>query len=336
MFIGVDGGGSKTALVLVDRQGAVRATHATSGSYYLTVGIEGLGALISSSVEALLAKASVSARDVEFAFFGLPAYGEDRSAAAAMDQLPARCLRADSWLCGNDMICGWAGSLVCKDGINVVAGTGSICYGERNGISARCGGWGELFSDEGSAHWIACRGLDLFARMSDGRAPRGPLYDLLRQRLALTDDLDLCAHVYVTLGSDRARVAQLCPLVFEAAASGDERAASILKQAADELALLVDTTRTRLGFAAGETVSVSYSGGVFDGAKSRQPEKAPLVPEGASFLPDFVASLLARGGYRLCEPAFPPVIGAALYAAKRFGQPLSEHAVARLRTEAFK
>ena len=165
--------------------------------------------------------------------------------------------------------------------------------------------------------------------MSDGRAPRGPLNDVMRERLALTDDLDLCAHVYVTLGGDRARIAQLCPLVFEAAASGDERAAAILMQAACELAFLVDATRRRLGFARDETVDVSCSGGVFDGAKSLQSAKVAVLPH-------FAASLRARGEYRLCEPAFSPVIGAALYAAKRCGQPLSEQALARLRTEALK
>jgi hypothetical protein len=66
---------------------------------------------------------------------------------------------------------------------------------------------------------------------------------------------------------------------------------------------------------------------VFDGAKSLQPATVALLPH-------FAASLRARGEYRLCEPAFPPVIGAALYAAKCFGQPLSEQALARLRTEA--
>lgn len=321
MFIGVDGGGSKTALILVDRQGAVRATHAASSAYYLSVGLDALGTLLSTSVQALLAKANASAREVDFAFFGLPAYGEDPVAAAAMDQLPAQYLRAGSWLCGNDMICGWAGSLACRDGINVVAGTGSICYGERDGKSARCGGWGELFGDEGSAYWIACRGLDLFARMSDGREPRGALYDLMRQHLALTDDLALCAHVYVTLAGDRARIAQLCPLVFEAAAEGDARSAAILKQAADQLALLVDTTRHRLGFEAEDIVNVSYSGGVF---------------EGMGLLEMFAASLRARGEYRLCEPEFSPVIGAVLYAARLHGQPFSDAGLARLRTEMLK
>jgi N-acetylglucosamine kinase-like BadF-type ATPase len=316
VFIGVDGGGSKTALILVDSAGAVRATLVAGGSYYPTLGMDALGALIATSVESLLRKAQVHARDVEHAFFGLPAYGEDRVATAQMDRLPAQCLRPGSYTCGNDMICGWAGSLVCGDGINVVAGTGSICYGERHGTSARCGGWGELFSDEGSAYWIACRGLDLFARMSDGRVTPGPLYRLMRQRLSISDDLELCGHVYVTLGGDRARIAQLCPLVVEAAASGDYRAVAILKQTADELALMVDTTRQRLGFGADESVNVSYSGGVF---------------ESTGVLKHFTAALNSRGKYRLCEPAFPPVMGAAIYAAELRGQPFSDAALERLR-----
>jgi N-acetylglucosamine kinase-like BadF-type ATPase len=320
LFIGVDGGGSKTAFVLLDRQGVIRASHVTSGSYYLSIGLDALGQLISTSIEALLTKGGATARDIEFAFFGLPAYGEDRAATAEMDRLPARVLRAGSYACGNDMVCGWAGSLACRDGINVVAGTGSICYGERNGVGARAGGWGELFSDEGSGYWIACRGLDLFARMSDGRAARGPLHDLIRERFRLGDDLDVCAHVYVTLSGDRAQIAQLCPLVFDAAMSGDAGAQAILEQAARELALMVDSVRTRLGFAPEETVDVSYSGGVFRGA-------------GAHVLKCFAGALETRGAYRLCEPLFPPVIGAALYAAKRYGHALSDAALARLRTD---
>ena len=316
MFIGVDGGGSKTALILIDREGAVRAMHVTVGSYYLTLGMEALGDMLSTAVSALLKKAQVSADAIEYGYLGLPAYGEDRVATAQMDSVPLRILEQGSFVCGNDMICGWAGSLACRDGINVIAGTGSICYGERLRVTARCGGWGELFSDEGSAYWIACRGLDLFSRMSDGRIPRGPFYDLIRQRLNITDDLELCRHVYVTLAGDRAGIAQLCPLVVEAAAASDHAAIAILEHAAEELALLVDTTRTQLGFSADERVDVSYSGGVF---------------ESVAVLKHFTAVLALRGVYRVCEPAFPPVIGAALYAAKRSGLPLSEAALERLR-----
>lgn len=321
MYLGVDGGGTKTALALVDRDGNVRATHVAPGSYCPTLDPKELGTLLAEAVNATLGKAGASVSQVEFAFFGLPGYGEDSTVHDALDQLPAQCLPAGSFLCGNDMVCGWAGSLACNDGINVVAGTGSICYGERRGVVARCGGWGEVFSDEGSAYWIAAHGLNLFSRMSDGRAAVGPLYDLVKRQLQITQDLDLCGYIYTRLVGNRARIAQLCGLVFEAAAGGDAQAALVITQAADELALMVDTICRQLGFTAQERVPVSYSGGVFNNT-------------GRLLLDRFSLSLQSRrSGYQITEPAFPPAIGAALYAAKRHGQPLSDVALSRLRAQ---
>ena len=85
------------------------------------------------------------------------------------------------------MVCGWAGSLGAEDGINIVAGTGSIGYGQRGSVSARAGGWGEAFSDEGSAYWIAMQGLNAYSRMSDGRLPKGPLHTLINEALNLSE-----------------------------------------------------------------------------------------------------------------------------------------------------
>ncbi|MGO9037804.1 MAG: N-acetylglucosamine kinase [Steroidobacteraceae bacterium] len=321
MYLGVDGGGTKTALVIIDRDGAIRAMHRAAGSYYLAIGLDALGTLLADGVNAVLAKAGVRAEDLDFAFFGLPAYGEDSALTGALSRLPRKCLPADAYLCGNDMICGWAGSLLCRDGISVVAGTGSICYGERSGAAARSGGWGELFSDEGSAYWIACRGLNLFARMSDGRTAQGPLYAVIKRHLNITEDLDLCAHVYSRLGGDRARIAQMSNWVTQAAREGDGQAMAIVRDAALELALMVDATRRQLGFGASDPVAVSYSGGVFDNV-------------GETLLEPFTASLQAHHpGYRVCEPVLPPAIGAALYAAKRHGRPLSDAAIERLRVE---
>jgi N-acetylglucosamine kinase-like BadF-type ATPase len=321
LYLGVDGGGTKTALVLVDSEGIIRATHLAPGSYYLTIGLDALGRLLVDGVNAVLAKAAVRIDELDFAFFGIPAYGEDTLLVGPLSELPQRCLAAGQYLCGNDMICGWAGSLLCRDGISIVAGTGSICYGERNGAIARCGGWGELFSDEGSAYWIACRGLNLFSRMSDGRAAKGPLYEIVRERLKISEDLDLCAHVFTQLEGDRARIAQLSKWVTQAAAAGDGQAMSIVRQAAEELALMVDATRRQLAFSDAEPVPVSYSGGVFDNV-------------GTLMLEHFSAALQAfRPGYRVSEPVLPPGIGAALYAAKRHGNPLSNSAIERLREQ---
>jgi N-acetylglucosamine kinase-like BadF-type ATPase len=320
LYLGVDGGGTKTALVLIDSEGTIRATHLAPGSYYLTIGLDTLGRLLVDAIDAVAAKAAVRVEDLDFAFFGIPAYGEDTVLTGPLSELPRRRLPAGRYLCGNDMICGWAGSLLCRDGISIVAGTGSICYGERNGAVARCGGWGELFSDEGSAYWIACRGLNLFSRMSDGRAEKGPLYEIVRERLKITEDLDLCAHVFSRLEGDRAQIAQLSKWVTQAATAGDAAAMNIVREAAEELALMVDATRRKLDFGTTESVPVSYSGGVFDNV--------------GALLLHFTAALQAfRPGYRVSEPELPPGIGAALYAAKRHGNPLSNAAIERLRAQ---
>ena len=319
MYLGVDGGGTKTALALVDAEGNIRGEHSAPGAYYFASGLEATGRVLADAVAALLESTGVKASSIEFAYFGLPGYGEDSTVAHALERLPAAALHGTPYRCGNDMVCGWAGSLRCRDGISVVAGTGSICYGERAGNSARCGGWGEVFSDEGSAYWIACRGLNLFSRMSDGRAPRSLFHELLRTRLELAGDLDLCGHIYTRLASDRARIAQLARVVQEAALAGDAPAMGVYAEAATELAGLVEATRRQLGFRADEAVPVSYSGGVFDHA-------------GALLLRPFATALRAHHmHYQLETPALPPVLGAALYAARCAGRPLAESAIARLR-----
>jgi len=317
MFLGVDGGGTKTAFALIDSAGRVLARHQDSSAYYIEVGMAGVAAMLARGCEAVFAAAGVTAADVSFAFFGLPAHGEDRSVLPQLDALPRAVLGHDRYLCGNDMVCSWAGSLACADGISVIAGTGSMAYGEVAGRRARAGGWGELFSDEGSAHWIARAGLGLFSRMSDGRAPRGPLYQLVRDRLALQQDLDLCQVVYGELKGERSRIAALSRLVSEAAALGDQQAQAIIAAAAAELAALVDAVRSALGIEAGQDVAVSCTGGLF-GA------------DGPLHTP-FAQALAARGAaYRLAPPRLAPVIGAALYAARSAGTPLAAAALERL------
>ena len=318
LFLGVDGGGTKTAFALIDAQGQVLARHEESSAYYLEVGMDGAAAVLAHGCAALFAAGGVTAGDIAFGFFGLPAYGEDRAVQPQLDALPLAVLGHRRYLCGNDMVCSWAGSLACADGISVIAGTGSMAYGEVKGQRARAGGWGELFSDEGSAYWIARAGLALFSRMSDGRAPRGPLHALMRARLALRDDLDLCQVVYGDLKGERSKVAALSRLVSEAAAQGDAQAAAIIESAAVEVVALVDAVRGQLGVDPGTQVAVSYSGGLFGDA-------GPLLAPFARAL-----SASGAGSYRLQAPRLAPVLGAALYAALRAGTPLDAAALEQL------
>lgn len=321
VFLGIDSGGTKTALVLMTSEGHVAARTQAPSCYYL--GSPEGPALVERVLRDAVAEICRSARtdpgEIEFAFVALPAYGEVSRDVPALDAAPRAALGHDRYACGNDMVAGWAGSLGGADGINVVSGTGSICYGERGGRRVRVGGWGELFGDEGSGHWIAVRGLGVFSQMSDGRLPAGPLATLVRERLSLESDLDA---IDVTIGQwhgDRRRVAALSRVVGDAAAQGDREAARILREAASELAALVHAARRHLEFADDEPVPVSCSGGVLT---------SQVVQE------EFVRQLRGSAArYDVREPLHPPDVGAALYAARLAGTPLAPPALDRLRAE---
>lgn len=307
LFLGVDGGGTKTAFALLSGNGELVATALAPSSYYLGQSID----LVEQVLRQGIASVCADPGTITYAFFGLPGYGEVSADLETLNAIPGRVLDHDRYHCANDTVAGWAGSLGAIDGVNVVAGTGSITYGEHNGHGLRVGGWGELFDDEGSAYWIAIHGLSAFARMSDGRLPKGPLHQRMTAHLALNADLDLVDVVLNRWQGDRARIAALAPVVTAAAADGDKACAAILHEAGKALADLVKATITQLDYAPAEVVPVSWSGGVFDSTEVRTSFRAHLTDAPVD----------------LREPLVSPVIGAALYAARLAGRPLSQEAV---------
>lgn len=313
LYLGIDGGGTKTAFVVIDGDGRRLARHEEPTSYYLEIGFDALRALLHRGVQAALQQCGTAASDVAYAFAGLPAHGEDSALLTAFDALLADLLPRSR--VGNDMVCSWAGSLAGADGISLVAGTGSIAYGEWQGRGARCGGWGEIFSDEGSAHWLARETLALFSRMVDGRAEPGPLVDLVRQHFGLTVDLDLCGAI--NGHAARSELAQVARLTTAAAQAGDTQARGLLARAGDELAQLAAGIARTLALPAGTPVPVSYTGGVF--------------AAGDLVLGPLQAALARRlPGATLTRPRFGPELGAALYATRLAGRPLSDEALTRL------
>jgi len=309
MFLGVDGGGTKTSYAVMDADGLVRARHVGPSVSHLAQGFARATDLLLDGIGATLRVGVLAPDDLTYAFLGLPSYGEDSATTAQMDLMPSRLLDAARYRCGNDMLCSWAGSLACADGISVIAGTGSMAYGEYFGRTARAGGWGELIGDEGSAYWIAREGMNLFSRMSDGRTPRGPLYDLVRTRFNLAVDLDLCAHVYGEGAGARSAFAGFAPVVHDAAQAGDTAAAEIFHRGAYELVQCVRAVRRSLQVPDDVVLPVSNTGGVFQ--------------NGGLMLDAFRAALsTARPPFVYREPQYQPDIGAALYAAYLVGRRL--------------
>ena len=314
MFLGVDGGGTKTAFVLADEHGRVLATHEEGSLYHPEVGLDGVRATLQRGAERVARAAGVPVDALAGAWVGLPAFGEDSRVQAHLEAVPAQALPGVAVACGNDLECSHAGALGGADGISLVAGTGSMTWGTWQGRSVRCGGWGEIFGDEGSAYWIAREGLALFSRMSDGRAEPGPLLAVLRAASGIVSDLDLSGRV-INDGA-RSAVASYAVAVHEAALAGDVAARDIFLRAAAELASLVHATRRTLGVPADVAIVASTSGSV--------------LREDGFVLPELRRLLAAGGSVELRAPVMAPVMGAVTLAARTAGRALPAAAVQAL------
>lgn len=284
-YVGVDGGGTKTAAAVSTAEGAVAAVHRGPGCSCQAIGVELAAERIAAEVEACLEQVGATLADCAGCCLGVPCFGEspdDDSAMAAA--LRARLAPAPIHVV-NDVEVGWAGALACRPGIHVVAGTGSIAYGKNGeGRAARCGGWNEFFGDEGSCYWIGREAMSLFTKQADGRVPRGPLYRLVREALDLSADMGFIDRVVRELAPHRDKVAAFQKLACRAALEGDGSACALYGRAARELALMVGALCRELDLP--ENTAVTCSGGLFQtGRLILEPFAQEIAPYGCTLRP---------------------------------------------------
>lgn len=124
----------------------------------------------------------------------------------------------------------------------LVAGTGSIAVGKTaDGRIVRCGGWGHILSDEGSAMDMGKRVLRAVGDHMDGRKHCPILHRLFEQQSKITSLAQL--DIYVTESiMDKPRIAGFAPLAQQAAREGEKAAQEILEECADALFGLVRDT----------------------------------------------------------------------------------------------
>lgn len=301
-YLGVDGGGTKTSFLLIDETGKLLATTTTGTCHIHQVGFDGFENVLRCGIEDVCHMANITLPDITFSFLGVPAYGENQKELLKMEQHVQNIFPSNNFKCGNDVEAGWAGSLACNPGINLILGTGAIALGvDKENNCSRSSGWGHICGDEGSAHWIAKKGIEIFSKEADGRLDKTPLYDVFKNRFNLTSDFDLIYLILDNFKQDRGKVASLATLVYEAATKNDPHAIEIFRQAAYECFLMVKSVFNQLSF--NETVTISYSGSVFNSGE------LILAP-----LKDYLSS--ANIDFKLIPPVLNPVEGSALYALK--------------------
>ncbi len=260
LYLGVDGGQSSTTALIGDESGRVLGrgcggpcNHAGSAE-----GREKFRRAMGDCLGGACAQAGIDPAEVRFAAacLGLSGGPEDRQA------ILGEILRAEKLILTIDAVVALSGATAGEPGIITIAGTGSIAFGRnRAGKTARAGGWGYIFGDEGGGYDLTRRALRAALRFEEGWGPPTSLHHLLVERTASANANALMHRIYNgEIG--RPEVAALAVLVDEAAASGDAVAREILLGAAQALATLTAAVRAQL-FSQRERAKVAYIGGVF-------------------------------------------------------------------------
>lgn len=313
-YIGIDGGGSKTAFLCLSKDGKVVGSALQKSTYCAQDGIDTVCQRLMLGISQCLPEKT---DDVAICF-GMPAYGENAELDAKAVAYIRQALSPMQVRFENDVMVAWAGALGMKPGVVLVSGTGSIGYGrDAEGKEARCGGWSEFFSDEGSGYWLGRKVLCGFSKQSDGRLPRGPLYHLVRERFSLREDFDIIAQVNKLYQSSRSQTAALQPILLEAARAGDGYARSCYEQACDELLDIIIGVIHRLNFSDEKPLCVACSGGI---TKIEDLIMRPLENKLSTRFPQY--------HIQLQNSECSPCMGAILLAAERF-EPRARNTILR-------
>jgi len=229
--IGIDAGGTKTLGVLVDAGGRELARACMPGANPWSAGRGAARQALASVVEPLLEGSSVRA-----VCLGSAGISRDGGHAAAEDDLRALLPAGVAVAACIDAVAalGVIGGL--RPAMVVIAGTGSMVYGERSdGSPARLGGHGALIGDPGSGAALGLAALRHTARALDRDAPRGAMSDALAVRLGLRRSNEILEKIGWP-AFDVALVASLAPLVAQAAHIGDDAADRIIASEGEDLA----------------------------------------------------------------------------------------------------
>ncbi|MDX7950802.1 BadF/BadG/BcrA/BcrD ATPase family protein [Lichenihabitans sp. Uapishka_5] len=289
LILGLDGGGTKTLIAVADRDGAILylRRHPSLDPFTHPDWADRLRAMLAglSPWYARLAEAVLA----------LPCHGEvadlsERQRAVASELIACRHEVV------NDVEAAFDGALAGAPGVLLLAGTGSMAWSGNGSRTMRCGGWGDVFGDEGSAYWIGREALAEVSRALDGRSSNMAFAHAVLAGLGL-DAGDLLGWCY-DLPARRASIAALASSLDAQAEAGEPSALAILRRAGDALAAHAEACARQLDLR--PPLAWSHAGGVFHSRTVMRRVTGQL-------------------GSEPLAPRLPPVGGALLRAAQRAG-----------------
>jgi N-acetylglucosamine kinase-like BadF-type ATPase len=301
-LLAIDGGNSKTDLVVLGADGEVLATRRAGPFHPHLVGAEAAVGSLSAGIDAVLQEAG-RPRVVEVSAYmanaDLPEETEAIEAAFAQHGWGEHVtVENDTFAMlrtGTDR--GFGVAVVCGAGINCV-GIGP------DGRHVRFPALGRITGDWGGGLGLAEEAMWWAVRAEDGRGPQTALAARIAayfHRVTATD----VAGMFHLGRLDPVRLNEIVTLLFDVAAEGDDVAARIVRQQADEIVALVMTTLRRLDLVTAD-VDVVLGGGIL---ASDDPLLMVPITDALRAAAPHAHLLLLRDD--------PPVVGAALMGLER-------------------
>lgn len=279
LFLGVDGGGTKTTVVVLDEAEKQLAVTTGGSTNRNSIGVDVAKQNLFTVIKDALASVGADALGrVKSICLGMSGVDRPDDIALVTSWMTEILPKAKS-LVFNDAVAALAsGTHGDLEGLVIIAGTGMICWGRTNhphppaapapsasssstssSASApapaaplfeiyRAGGWGPMLGDAGCGFWLANEALKHAAKAADGRGPSTLLLQTIMTHCSLTHPPELIPWVYKDVAWGR--IATLAPCVFECAEKADPIAKSLLDEGAKELAITVATVARKLHFSA--------------------------------------------------------------------------------------
>ena len=301
VYLGIDGGQSSTTALIAGEDGAVlgKGTGGPCNHVSSAEAREKFSRAIRACVERACAAAGLEYFTVVFEATCLGFSG----GAKDKDAYSRELIRSRRFKITHDAEIALAGATAGEPGIIIIGGTGSMAFGRNaDGRTARAGGWGYVFGDEGGGFDLTRRALRAALRFEEGWGPPTSLHAFLLDATGAPDMNDLM-HQFYTPKFTRVEIAAMAEMVSRAAGYGDAVALEILRTAAADLCSYVEGVYRQL-FSTGERAAIAYIGGVFN--------SSPLLGE-------FIKLIADRLGSHAERPRLSPAAGALLEALRAGG-----------------
>lgn len=260
-FLGIDAGQTHIEITFIGENGAVIArgeggpSHVQGGSMQEVFQHSLLTAIEHSALS--IGELDIAAVGIGVSGLGIP--GKREAIHAVLQHtFPQALLVID-----NDAVVNHFGATGGADGASILAGTGTILYGEYEGRSCRLGGYGYLFGDEGGGFWIGMTAIRHALQAVEVRAPATGLVPLIEEYFGVASVRRIPGLQYSRSSIDVKAIAGLAIPVFKAAQEGDEVAARIVLEASDELSKLTIALLSQLNVPGDQPFPVYRLGGIW-------------------------------------------------------------------------